>query len=223
MELKSNQVKRLGKRLDDESVLNRQRVRTQQEYETIYGITPENAGDNIDLIFKRVIQARANPLSKKEYDAIIDTVNPESIIKMDSREEALNELIGTDQIAQKIANEFLRQVVDVFEIRPEWRPDLEVALDTHVIQALVKTGAIQLDDPDRSANDIVNMNPKSNPYKRISYTAIQDSFRDTAAEFDFNPIVFDELWVEHRHFISDDFLQEESVFYDLLENRYRSE
>lgn len=222
MKLNYDQVKQLGKRLDNEGLLNRQRVRTRQEYETIYGVTPENARNNLDLIFKRVIQARANPLSKKEYDAILDTVNPASIVEMDSREATFHELIGTDQIAQKIANEFLRQVVDVFEIRSEWRPDLEVALDTHVIQALVKTGAIQLNHPDRSAHKIVNMNPESDPYKRVSYTAVQDAFRDTAAELDFNPIVFDELWVEHRHFISDDLLQEKSVFSDFLENRYRS-
>ena len=154
MELNPSRVEDLGQCLVEEDLLNRHRAQTRQLYETIYGVTPENAEENIDLVFRRVIQERANPLSQESYHGILDAIDLEEIIHKESRDEAFNALINSDQIAQKIANEFLRQAVDVFEIRPEWQSDLEVALDTHVVQALVKTGAIQLDGSDRERDEI---------------------------------------------------------------------
>lgn len=128
-------------------------------------------------------------------------------------------------IGQKVANEFLRQVADVLELRPEWVPELDVALDTHVVKTLVKTGAIELDasERDRSPGQIINMNPQSDPRKRIAYHDVQDAFRKASENAGFDPIVFDELWLEHREFISNPLLQEESAFYDLLEETYRYE
>lgn len=176
-------------------------------------------------MFKRSIQARANPLTEDEYYAVLETVQPREVLSTDSRQEAFERLCDADHIGQKIANEFLRQTVHALGVNEEWINDLAVPLDTHVVQALVKTGAIRLDESerDRRPGEIINMTPGSNPYKRVGYQDVQDAFRTAADDAGSPRIIFDELWLEHRHFIADPLLQSESEFYDLLQDPYRRE
>jgi hypothetical protein len=133
-------------------------------------------------------------------------------------------LYETEDIGQKIANELLRHAVDLFGINEEWRPELDVALDTNVVQGLVKTGGIELPEAEkgRDAGEIVNMDPNADPTKKISYQAVQEAFEEAARQAGdgpdrgFAPIVFDELWLEHRAFISDPLLTDRSSFHDFL-------
>lgn len=144
---------------------------------------------------------------------------------MASHQAGFEALYGTEHVGQKIANEFLRHAVDIFGIRrAEWLDQLDVALDTHVVQALVKTGAIVLEDDEqgRGPNRIINMNPGSDPRKLIAYQDEQDTLQKAAEAAGFPRIVFDELWLEHRAFISDPLLQSESVFEDLVLDQYQN-
>jgi len=228
MYLDEQRINDLANRIKDKEIVERHRKRTQQEYKTIFGIKePSDSGrTNLDLIFKRVIQARASPLNRDQYLNILEQVSPAEIINKDTHQAAFDALYSKRHIGQKIANEFLRHVVDVFSIRrSDWRDQLDVALDTNVVQALIKTGAIVLEeserDRDRDPNRIINMNPDSNPTKLISYQEVQDEFQKAANDADFVRIVFDELWLEHREFISNPLLQSRSVFSDLIQDRYR--
>lgn len=62
------------------------------------------------------------------------------------------------------------------------------------------------------------MNPDSDPRKLIAYRDVQDAFERAATAIDEPPIVFDELWTEHRSFIVDPLLQDRSVLSELLNN-----
>jgi len=220
MHLNEDRVKKLGQRIAAEGLIERHRKRTRDEYRTIFGVetTPETVRENLDLIFERVIQARATPLPADRYRELAEQDVLKEALSQPSHDAAFQLLYGTDDIGQKIANEMLRHVVDLFGINSEWRDDLDVALDTNVVQALVKTGAIELDETEnnREAGDIVNMRPDANPTTKISYSSVQEAFADAAEEHDFAPIVFDELWLEHREFISDPLLRERSKFGDLI-------
>lgn len=226
MRIDESRVYELADCIVDAGIENRQRRRTRQEYETIFGITPtvESGWENLELIFKRVIQARANPLNREQYLNLLERVSPPDIINADTHQAAFDALYTERQIGQKITNEFLRHVVDIFGIhRSEWGPQLDVALDTHIVQALVKTGAIVLDDSerDRGPNQIINMNPDSNPRKLIAYQELQDVLQKAAADVGVPRIVFDELWIEHREFINDPLLQPKSQFSDLILDNYQ--
>ncbi|WP_136689165.1 hypothetical protein [Halorhabdus amylolytica] len=227
MYLNEDRVQTLADRIAEHDLTKRHRQSTQNTYETVFGIetTPEAGREHLDLIFKRVIQARATPLSRDQYRDVVDSVSPENIIEQDTHQEAYDTLRSHQHIAQKIANEFLRQVVDVFGIRrTEWHDQLDVALDTNVVQALVKMGAIVLDDTERERGpaQIVNMHPESEPYKRIGYQEVQLAMGEAAEQAGFPRIVFDELWLEHREFIADPLLQSESKFDDLILSRFQA-
>lgn len=221
MELNQARINELGRRLKREDLLNRHRERTREEYRTIFGTktTPESGREHLDLIFSRVIQARANPLSETRYRELADANVLSEALEQDTHEEAFSVLYETEDIGQKIANELLRHVVDLFGVNDEWRSELDVALDTNVVQAFVKTGGIELPEEElgRDASDVVNMNPTATPRKKISYQAVQDAFNEAATSQGFAPIVFDELWLEHREFIADPLLHDRSVFGDFLE------
>lgn len=223
MQLNEERVMKLAHRIADTGVTDRHRRRTQQTYRTVFRVeTNEKSGrKHLDLIFKRIIKARSTQLSTDRYYDLIERVSPEAVITAESRKEAFDRLRSHPQIGQKIANEFLRHVVDVFGIRrDEWRDELHVALDVNVVQALIKTGAIEFDEDEQhratSLNKILNDNPESDPHIRIGYQDIQDVFQSAANRAGFSRIVFDELWLEHREFISDPLLQEKSIFHDDL-------
>ncbi|CCQ33868.1 hypothetical protein HTIA_1744 [Halorhabdus tiamatea SARL4B] len=61
----------------------------------------------------------------------------------------------------------------------------------------------------------MNLNPESDPDKRIGYQEIQRAMGDAAEQAGFARIVFDELWLENREFIVDSLLQSESIFENL--------
>ncbi|MBV0903496.1 hypothetical protein [Haloarcula salina] len=226
MHLDEQRINDLAHRIADEKIGDRHRKRTQQEYETIFRIktTRDSGHENLDLIFKRIIQARATPLNRDQYQEILEQTSPGEIIDKGTHQAAFDTLYTERHIGQKIANEFLRHVVDVFGIRrSDWGGQLDVALDTNVIQALVKTGAIVLEESERNrgTGQIINTNPNSDPTKLIPYKKVQDEFQQAANDAGFHRIVFDELWLEHREFISDPLLQSESVFFDFILDRYR--
>ena len=220
MELNKNRIRKLGQRIAEKELTDRHRERTRAEYRRIFDVetTSESGQGNLDLIFARVIQARATPLSDARYRDLAEQKLLQEVIQQDTHAEAFELLYGTDDIGQKIANEMLRHLVDLFGINDEWRKDLDVALDTNVIQALVKTGAIELSDEEQGRDParIVNTDPEADPNKLVSYQAVQESFNEAAAEYEFDPIVFDELWLEHREFINDPLLRDRSAFTDLL-------
>jgi hypothetical protein len=214
MQLNEGRVKTLGQRIKEEGLTDRHRERTRAEYRTVFGVetTPESGKENLDLIFSRVIQARANPLSSERYQELANQELLQNVIEQDTHEEAFEVLYNTRDIGQKIANELLRHVVDLFGIREEWRSDLDIALDTHVVQALIKTGAIDLEGRER---DRVIADPDTDPRVLIPYQDVQNAFNKAAMENEFDPIVFDELWLEHREFMSDPLLHDRSIFSDL--------
>jgi hypothetical protein len=219
MHLRPGRVRELAEYLDEAGLTNRHRTETRQQYETVYGISPSPTQTQIETVFARTIQARSQPLSKEQYEVILDRVAPSDVLAADSRQEAFDHLYEVPQIGQKIANEFLRVAVDVLEVDTDWDEPLHVALDTNVVQALTETGAIELppSEADRPANRIVNMAPESTPRKLIGYSVVQEAFVDAAARVDEPRIVFDELWTEHRAFISDPLLRSQSVFSDFLD------
>lgn len=226
MHIDKERMYAIAHRIADRDLAQRQRTRTRQEYETIFDVepTPRNGREHLDLIFARVIQARATPLSAEEYQNVSEQVSLADIVNKSTHQDAFDALRAEQHIGQKIANEILRHVVDIFGIRrDEWGEDLHVALDTHIVQALRKTGAIVLEDSEqnRDPDRIINMDPNSDPRKLIAYQDVQQMFRDAASDAGFAPIVFDELWIEHREFISDPLLQNRSKFYDLIQDQYK--
>lgn len=220
MELKTTRVKRLAERIESEGITNRHRTETRQQFETVYDISQDPTDDEIETTFRLAIQARSQPLDRTQYETLLDNVDPVGVLNRPDRQAAFDELVDQKHIGQKVANEFLRIAVDVLGVNQDWRDDLHVALDTNVIQTLVKTGAISLDESerDRGPGRIVNMDPESSPTKLIGYGEIQSAFEEAADEIDEPRIVFDELWTEHRSFISDPLLRHQSVFADMLDD-----
>lgn len=218
MRLVQHRIDVLADRLVERGLTDRRRRHSREVFETVYDITRDNAIDRLEILFRMIIQARSSPLTDEEYDTIIDEISPQDVMEMGSHHEAFDSLRSQKHIGQKIANEFLRHTVDVFGIKPEWRDNLEVALDTHVVQALVKTGGIDMEGSEkkRPANGIINMNPDSTPRKLIGYQDAQDGLMTASEEAGMHRIDFDELWIEHRYFMSDPLLQSESAFYDDL-------
>lgn len=104
-------------------------------------------------------------------------------------------------------------------------------LDTHVIKALIKTGAIDLEEDDwdedlgRDYQRVVNMRPSRDvsPTKRIGYFELQDGFAEATEPHGFPRIVFDELWIEHSRFISNPLLQSLSPLSSLILPAFRQE
>lgn len=223
MELRPSRIEGIGRRIVDRDLLDRHLEQTRQLYATIYGITPGNARENLDIIFKRVIQERANPLQREEYHELLDNISPQNVVTLNTHQDAFEELCSQKHIGQKIANEFLRQIAHVFELREGWISELAVPLDTHVVQMLVKTDAISLTDEerDRRPGQIINMAPTSNPHKRIGYQEVQNGFQQAGEQIGVPRIVFDELWLEHRSFLQNPLLQAESEFYDMFQTEYR--
>ncbi|MGB9958725.1 hypothetical protein ACOZ4B_20335 (plasmid) [Haloferax prahovense] len=222
MHIDRTRIRRLAERLDEEGVVNRHRRETRSEFELVYSVSIPPSTEDLDTVFKRVIQARSQPLGQEAYEILVANIDPASVLSLDSRDEAFRRLYEQKHIGQKIANEFLRIAVDVLNVNPEWRNDLHVALDTNILQALVKTGGIQLNssEANRSVGRLVNMDPDADPNKLIGYNDLQDAFQDAAAHIDQPRIVFDELWTEHRSFIADPLLRPQSIFADLLIEKY---
>lgn len=144
MELVQSRIDELAERIAEAGFTDRHRTETRQQFETVYRITPKNARENIETVFKLAIQTRSQPLAVEAYQTILNGVSPEDVLAATSRDAAFELLVDQKHIGQKVANEFLRMVVDVLTLNPEWREELHVALNTNVVQALVKTGAIEI-------------------------------------------------------------------------------
>jgi hypothetical protein len=215
--LNQDRLEQVAGRIAAEDIDGRQIERTRAHNRTVYGITPTNARERLQMLFNIVIQARATPLSASDYRTVADAFDPDRFLTFDAHADAFAYLTAIDDVGQKIANEFLRQTVDVMKIRPEWTEDLHVPLDIHVVKGFLKTGCIGggADPQTAEVRDIVNVNIDANPHTLIGYTDLQDALADAAATHGLPRIAFDELWVEHRHFLSDVFLADESFLADL--------
>lgn len=194
----------------------RQPERTRAEFETVYDITPATAEGNVQKLFEIVIQTRAVTIGERRYRELADNFDPEKFLAHDSHEHAFHYLLAMDDVGQKISNEFLRQVVHVMGVREDWLNHLHVPLDVHVVQGLVKTGCITgVDSPlDVSVPDVVNTEVSADPHTRIGYRELQNAMDVAADEYDLPRIVFDELWLENRYYLTKTFLQKESFLVD---------
>jgi len=81
---------------------------------------------------------------------------------------------------------------------------------------LRKQNPSEYEEENVGTSTFINLNRDSNPHKRIGYEDIQEAMKDSANKFDLPRIVFDELWLEHKFYISDQFLKNESCLSDLI-------
>ncbi len=227
MKLDQDTLNEIAGKFVEAGVTERHVERERSLYTEVYGIDPDNPEDHIQTLFDISIQNRAWSLSPEEYRALSDDFEPEEFLSCDSREEAFDTIREIDDLGPKIANELLRKAVHVLRINESWEDNLHVPLDTHVVKALVKTEAIDLEgedwEEDRNKNPqrVVNMNPDANPTKRIGYAELQDGFAEAASQYDLPRITFDELWLEHSRFISNPLLQSESTLWGLVAQEFR--
>jgi hypothetical protein len=225
MRLKQDILNEIVSQFVDAEVTERHVNQEYSLYTNVYRIDEENP--ELQTLFDLAIQNRARSLAPADYRSLSGSFDVEAFLSSETRSEAFEKLLRLDDIGPKIVDEFLRKVVHVFGVKSEWEPDLHVPLDTHVVKALVKTGAIELDEEDwetdlnRNYQRVVNMNPDSNPRKKVGYSDLQDGFEEAASQHNLPRIVFDELWVEHSRFISSPLLQSESLLSDLLLPEFR--
>ncbi len=218
MRLQESVLDDVMRRLVQNEITERHRREERKRFEMIYGITSDNVEDNLQKLFDISIQNRSGEPKGESYEEISDRFSPGKFLEFNSWRKAFEYLIGMKNIKQKIVNDYLRKVVYVLLLRDGWIDELDVPLDTHVIKSLIKTGAIELEGKkyNGKTNRVVNTKPGSNPRKRIGYDKIQRSFKESAEKFDQPRIVFDELWLEHKFYISDPLLREKSCLFDLL-------
>lgn len=227
MQLQQDILDEIATRFVDAGVTDRHVNQEYSLYTNIYGVDEENPEKDLQLLFDIAIQNRARSLSPADYRTLSNRFDPDEFLKCNSRSEAFDELLQIDDIGPKIVNEFLRKAVHVFEVKGEWESDLHIPLDTHVVKALIKTGAINLQGEDwetdlnKNYQRVVNMTPNANPTKKIAHTELQDGFAKAASQHNRSRIVFDELWVEHSRFISNPLLQSESILSDLVLPEFR--
>ncbi|WP_418284884.1 hypothetical protein [Halorubrum sp. DTA46] len=225
MQLQQDILDEIASRFVDAEVTNRHVQHEYALYTNVYGIN--EVDPELQTLFDLAIQNRARSLSPADYRVLSDRFNAEAFLNYDTRSEAFQELIQIDDVGPKIVDEFLRKAVHVFGINSEWEYDLHVPLDTHVVKALVKTGAIDREGEDWEADlnknyqRVVNVNPNTNPRKKVGYSDLQEGFEEAASQHDLPRIVFDELWVEHSRFISNPLLQSQSTLSELLLPEFR--
>lgn len=221
MRLKKDRIEKILEKFVEKDIIERDRHKrqTRKRYEIIYNITSKNIEDNLQKLFNIVVQSRRRGLNNNiTYEELATSFNPDKFSNLTSWKDAFIYLKDIDQIGQKIANEFLRCTVDVFEVKGEWLKDLHVPLDIHVKKALIKTESIDLEGGkwDGEVTSVINDKPDSNPYKKIGYDDIQSQFKEVAGKYDLPRITFDELWLEHKFFLSDPLLYKESCLSNLI-------
>lgn len=217
-------------RFEDDGIVNRHPKRTLANFKHTFGITEENAEEHVDTLFHHTIQNRSGNLATERFRQTAEKFDVDHFLGLDAWEDGFHYLLDIENVGPKIANEFLRKIVHVYGIHEEWRDDLHVPLDTHVVQALVKTDALDLggrdweEDFNGSYQRLVNTTPSRevSPRKRVSYYELQDAFEEAANQHGFERIVFDELWIEHKHYLNDPFMQQESCLFDLLRPEFRN-
>ena len=217
MQIEQERVNQLASLIADNDITGRHPERSRAQFRIVYGITPENVQDNLQKLFNIVIQARPSTIGEDRYRRLANRFEPQTVLDHNTHSQAFEYLLNLDDVAQKIANEFLRQVVDVMQLREDWLEELHVPLDIHVVSALVKSGCISGVDPqDIEVNKILNANVSARTRTRISYQELQTAMKQAAEKQNLPRIVFDELWLEHRHIVTNLFLREESFLADML-------
>lgn len=219
--LNEGRVDRILQRLEAGTEgLTRHRQYTWHKYNSIYGISDKKIDEQLELLFKITIRQHGGPPDYDRYTAGVADFQKSGFETVSSHADAFQVLLEVNGVGPKIANEFLRKAVHVFEYNPEWIPELDVPLDTHVVNALIKTGGIELtgeDESRESQSEIVNFTPNSQPDTKIGYDEIQDTFKQVATDHDYPKIVFDELWLEDKYYISDGDFRTESCLQPLIE------
>lgn len=236
--LNEDVLRKILKKFEEEGVVrensSRHKEQAYHHHKTVFNLNKENIKekDNIQLLFDIVITRRARALrsnnedqreddSRPTYKDLSDAFDYKKIIEASGRNEAFDYLVKRllnvpNQINQKIANEFLRVYIHVFEAE-DWVDELDVPLDTHVLQALVRTGALERSGYDyQDTGRMVNTNTDSGTRTRISYSDLQEAFKN--ADPNYPGIVFDELWLENSIFLSSQnkALQRKSSLYDII-------
>ncbi|CQR50912.1 hypothetical protein [Haloferax massiliensis] len=195
---------------------------TRQKYETIYEITPETIAGDLDTVFSITIRQRAGPQSIEQVETAREAFSADTLRSLDPHADAYEYLTDIEGVGPKIANEYLRKVVHAFGFKETWCADLYVPLDQHVVAALVETGCL-LDGevrPEKTKpSALLNLNPESNPRTRLSASALQAAFKRVAEAQGTERIAFDELWSEHKFFLSISEFRERSSVSELLESR----
>lgn len=218
MELDTERLETVAERIAEAGLADRRRRMSRHEFSDLHGITPENVAEHERTIVAVIIQARPRGVADEEYETLADKVMAADVTSAPDHETAFEQLLEIDMVGQKIANELLRHLVDVFELpgTEEWREDLHVALDRHVLAALSKTGALRIPD-DRTPERAVNLDPEASPRKLISYDEVQTAMGEAASAAGLARIELDELWIQNREFLSDPLLREESELLELVE------
>lgn len=227
MNLRQDVLDEIATRFVDADVTQRHRNHTLALYTDVYGVNEDNPRAHLQTLFDLAIQNRARTLRPSEYRGLSYRFDPEIFERQSSRSGVFSHLLEYDDIGPKIADEFLRKVVHVFGVKSEWEADLCVPMDTHVVKALVKTGAIDLEgkrweaDLNKNYQRVVNVSPDASPRTRIGYSEVQKGFERAAAQYDLPKIVFDELWLEHSRFISNPLFQSKSVLANLVQPEFQ--
>lgn len=230
--LNKDVLKSIIRKFEEEDIVrensSRHKEQAYHHHNTVFNLTKDNIKEeeNIQLLFDAVITRRAQSLRTNDedkrdddprptYKGLSEDFEPERVKNASEAQEVIKYLEedDLDQIGQKIANEFLRVYIHVFEAE-DWIEDLDVPLDTHVLQALARTGALEREGYDhQDTGRMVNINRYSGTNTRISYSQLQDAFKE--ADPDYPGIIFDELWLENKEFLSsrNEALQRESCLY----------
>lgn len=227
-------LKSIIRKFEEEDIVtensSRHKEQAYHHHNTVFKLNKNNIKqeENIQLLFDAVITRRAQSLrtndedkrdddSRPTYKDLSENFEPEEIKNASEAQEVINYLEeDLDQIGQKIANEFLRVYIHVFEAE-DWIEDLDVPLDTHVLQALARTGALEREGYSyKDTERMANTNRRSGAKTRISYSDLQEAFKDASKH---PGIIFDELWLENKEFLSsnNEALQRESCLYELTQ------
>ncbi|WP_148415901.1 hypothetical protein [Haloferax sp. KTX1] len=205
---------------DDNGGVGRHVHYTRQKYETIYEITPETIEGDLDRVFAITVRQRAGSIGTTRLTAAQKQFDTDAFRAADTHDEAYELLTSIDDVGRKIANEYLRKVVHAFEFRDSWVADLRVPLDIHVTSALADTKCIHESDgsrTDRTAvSKVFNPTSGSNPSTRIAVDDMQAAFKRVAETQGTDRIAFDELWSEHKFYLSIPAFREESCLKTFL-------
>ncbi|WP_058828446.1 hypothetical protein [Haloferax sp. Q22] len=204
---------------DDNGGVGRHTHYTRQKYETIYGISLDTIEDHLETVFSITIRQRAGPQSIEQVETAREAFDAETFQSLDTHADAYDYLTDIEGVGPKIANEYLRKVVHAFGFKKAWRGDLYVPLDQHVVAALVETGCIHDDGarPEKTKpSALLNLSPESAPRTRLSASALQAAFKRVAETQGTDRIVFDELWSEHKFFLSIPEFRDESYLSPFL-------
>ncbi|WP_233521745.1 MULTISPECIES: hypothetical protein [unclassified Haloferax] len=174
-------------------------------------------------MFAITVRQRAGSIGTPRLTAAQERFDAGAFRAAETHDEAYKLLTAIDDVGQKIANEYLRKVVHAFEFRDSWVEDLRVPLDTHVTRALIDPKCIHESNGSRTDRTTVaavfNPNSGSNPSTRIAVDDMQAAFKRVAETQGTDRIAFDELWSEHKFFLSIPEFRDKSCLSEFLNSR----